>query len=184
MQKVGLFYGSNTGNTEMDSDVIKNMFEFLYPGKVQVDVYNIGTTDIKKIEEYKFIIIGSPTWNIGELQDDWALKFDSLSTLNMQGRLVAMYGVGDQFGYPDNFCDAIGLIGSKMEERGAELVGFTDATEYEFSNSLGVEDGVFLGMALDDDNQGSKTKDRVEYWVDQLMYDFGFIESPVAPAVS
>ncbi|MEM9774762.1 MAG: flavodoxin [Chloroflexota bacterium] len=182
MFKVGLFYGSNTGNTEMNADVVKNKFVEFFADKVQVDVHNIGTTDIKKMEEYTYLIVGSPTWNIGELQDDWALKFDSIKTVNLQNKLIAMYGVGDQFNYSDNYCDAIGILGKAFEGQGAELVGLTDSAGYEYSNSLGVDGGSFLGLALDDDNQNSMTDERVDLWVDQLMYDFGFIASPVGPA--
>ncbi|MEM7799148.1 MAG: flavodoxin domain-containing protein, partial [Chloroflexota bacterium] len=121
MTKVGLFFGSNTGNTEINADLIKAKFEAVRPDSV--DLHNIGLVDPKKMEEYQFLIVGSPTWNIGELQDDWELKFDDLNGLNMEGKLVAMFGVGDQFGYPDNFCDAIGIIGNRLVERGAELIG-------------------------------------------------------------
>ena len=172
MGKVGLFYGSNTGNTEIDAAQVKKMFDMEMPDTL--DLFNIGEVDMKKLEEYTFLILASPTWNVGELQDDWALKFDELNGVNFSGRKVAMLGVGDQFGYSDNYCDAIGIIGRKAESLGAELVGFTDASVYEFSNSLGVEDGVFLGLALDDDNQNKLTEERILYWVDQLIYeDFG-----------
>lgn len=170
MKKVGLFYGSNTGNTEMDADIIKRKFDEQHPGVVES--FNIGEVDVSKMQEYDLLIVGSPTWNIGELQDDWDLKFSQLDDLNMQGKKVAMFGVGDQFGYPDNFVDAIGIIGKKLEERGAELCGFTDASEYEFDNSLGVEDGAFLGLALDDDNQSDLTEDRIDMWVDDLIDEF------------
>lgn len=175
MKKIGLFYGSNTGNTEIDAELIKKTFDAQFPGLVEV--FNIGLVDVKKMEQYNFLIVGSPTWNIGELQDDWALKFSQLDALNLEGKLVGMFGVGDQFGYPDNYCDAIGIIGRKLEERGAELVGYTDASEYEYDNSLGVVDGVFMGMALDDDNQNDLTAERVDYWVDQLIEDFGLMTS-------
>lgn len=174
MKKIGLFYGSNTGNTEIDAELIKKIFDRQFPGLVEV--FDIGQVAPKQMEQYDLLIVGSPTWNIGELQDDWALKFDELDGLNLTGKLVAMYGVGDQFGYPDNYCDAIGIIGRKLEERGAELVGFTDASDYEFDNSLGVEDGVFLGLALDDDNQNNLTEERIDYWVDQLIEDFRLVQ--------
>ena len=171
MTKIGLFYGSNTGSTEMDAELIKKKFEELKPDSV--DLFNIGEVEVKKMEEYEFLIVGSPTWNIGELQDDWELKFSELDDLNMEGKMIAMFGVGDQFGYPDNYVDAIGIIGKKLAERGAELIGFTDASDYEFDNSLGVEDGIFLGLALDDDNQSEMTEERVEDWVEQIVDEFG-----------
>ncbi len=85
---------------------------------------------------------------------------------------MALFAPGDQYGYPDNYCDAIGIIGKKMESRGAELVGFTAAGDYQFENSLAVEDGVFLGLALDDDNEAELTEPRIREWVLQLMVDF------------
>lgn len=172
--KIGLFYGSSTDNTEMDAELIKKTFEAEAP--VAVDLYNIGQVDPQKMQEYDLLIVGSPTWNIGQLQDDWDLKFDQLDNLDMHGKKVAMFAPGDQFGYPDNYCDAMGIIGKKLEERGAELVGFTDASDYQFDNSLAVEDGVFLGLALDDDNQSEMTEERIQDWVAQLVIDFGITE--------
>ncbi|MCL4804472.1 MAG: flavodoxin FldA [Anaerolineae bacterium] len=173
--KIGLFYGSSTDNTEMDAELIKKTFEATAP--VMIDIYNIGQVDPAKMQDYDQLIIGSPTWNIGQLQDDWDLKFDQLDKLDMRGKKVAMFAPGDQFGYPDNYCDAMGIIGKKLEERGAELVGFTDASDYQFENSLAVEDGVFLGLALDDDNQSEMTEERIQDWVAQLVIDFGVAET-------
>lgn len=168
--KIGLFYGSNTGNTELDAEMVKNTFESFAP--VTVDLFNIGSVDLAEMEKYDRLIIGCPTWNIGQLQDDWDLKFDQLDKLDLHGKRVALFAPGDQYGYPDNYCDAIGIIGKKMESRGAELVGFTDASDYQFENSLAVEDGVFLGLALDDDNEAELTEPRIREWVLQLMVDF------------
>jgi len=175
IMKIGLFYGSNTGNTELDAEMIKSTFEAFAP--VTVDLFNIGSVDLAGMEQYDRLIIGCPTWNIGQLQDDWDLKFDQLDTLDLHGKRVALFSPGDQYGYPENYCDAIGIVGKKMEERGAELVGFTDASDYQFDHSLAAEDGVFLGLALDDDNEAEMTEPRIREWVLQLMVDFGVSES-------
>lgn len=169
--KIGLFYGSNTGNTELDAGLIRDAFAARAPG-VAVELYDIGKVDIKLMETYDRLIVGCPTWNIGQLQDDWDLKFDALGELDLHGKRVAMFAPGDQFGYPENFCDAIGIIGKKLEAQGAELVGFTDAGDYQFDHSLAEEDGVFLGLALDDDNESELTEERIRLWVAQLVTDF------------
>jgi flavodoxin I len=39
-----------------------------------------------------------------------------------------------------------------------------------------VEDGVFLGLALDDDNEAELTEERIRDWVGQLVVDFGIAE--------
>lgn len=173
--KIGLFYGSNTGNTELDAELIKKTFETFAP--VTVDLFNIGQVDLSEMLSYDRLIIGCPTWNIGQLQDDWDLKYDQLDRLDLHGKRVALFAPGDQYGYPDNYCDAIGVIGKKLEERGAELVGFTDASDYQFDHSLAVEDGIFLGLALDDDNEAELTEPRIRDWVLQLIVDFEVSET-------
>jgi flavodoxin I len=44
---------------------------------------------------------------------------------------------------------------------------------YDFVDSLGVEDGQFMGLALDDDHQKKLTNPRIARWVRQLIGEFG-----------
>ncbi|MBP9501165.1 MAG: flavodoxin [Candidatus Promineofilum sp.] len=172
--KIGLFYGSSTGNTQMDANIIKERFDEHTPGLVEI--FDIAKVEVEAMLPYDDLILGAPTWNIGQLQDDWDIKFEQLDRLDLTGKRVAIYAPGDPVGYPDNYCDAMGMLGRKVEERGAELVGFTDASDYNFSHSLAVEDGVFLGLPLDDDNEPGLTEDRIRDWVAQLVVDFGVDE--------
>lgn len=167
--KVGLFYGTNTGVTEQISLKVKKEFDKRAPGKMEI--IDIGMKGIDGLKKYQAMIVASPTWNIGELQDDWDLAYPKLLDIDFSGKKVAMLGVGDQYGYPENFCDAIGILGRRLEQKGAELIGFTDATEFEFNNSLGVEDGIFLGLAIDEVNEETMTDDRIEDWVDLLLFE-------------
>ena len=172
--KIGLFFGSNTGTTELIANICKKEIANQAPG-IEVTIYDIGLTDVSKMLEYDKMIVASPTWNIGELQDDWNLKFDSLLALDFSGKEIAMLGVGDQFGYPDNFVDAVGLLGNRFVEKGADLVGFTPTYGYEFDNSLGLaEKGVMMGIAIDDVNQVDQTPHRMAEWITVLLHDFGF----------
>ena len=68
MEKIGMFWGSNTGNQEEAAGFLK---DFMESEGVEMDEFNIADTDPKKMLEYKRLIIGCPTWHIGELQDDW-----------------------------------------------------------------------------------------------------------------
>mgnify|MGYP001302749808 CR=1 FL=1 len=172
--KIGLFYGSSTGNTQMDANIIKEALNDYAPG--MVEIFDIAKVDVETMLPYDHLIIGCPTWNIGHLQDDWDVKFEHLDRLDLSGKRAALYAPGDPVGYSDNFCDAMGILGRKLEERGAELVGFTDAGDYTFDHSLAVEDGVFLGLALDDDNEPGLTEERIRDWVAQLVVDFGIDE--------
>jgi flavodoxin I len=39
---------------------------------------------------------------------------------------------------------------------------------YEFDASQGVEDGEWMGLALDEDGQSEMTEERISGWVDQI----------------
>ena len=65
MKEVGLFYGTYTGVT---GNVAKKIVQHL--GEENVDLFNIST-DGDKMKDYQKLIIGTSTWSIGELQEDW-----------------------------------------------------------------------------------------------------------------
>lgn len=173
MTPIGLFYGSNTDYTRLVVDQIAEEFESVANGLVTI--HNIADTPLNKMISYDYLIIGCPTWNIGQLQDDWDNHFLELDELNLTGKKIAIFGLGDQFGYPESFCDAIGILGRKFMAQGAELVGYTATEGYEFSFSAGVEDGMFMGLALDDENDSMRTPERVSEWVWQLVDEFDLV---------
>lgn len=178
MTKIGLFYGSSTDNTSMVADMIKEKFDAIAPNLIEI--FDIGDVEIFDLMRYERLIVGSSTWNIGDLQDDWDIAYEDMDDLDFTDAKVAMFGVGDQYSYADNYCDAIGILGLKFRELGAELVGFTDIDDsYDFEESKGVENGHWLGMAVDEDNQDELTEERVAKWVAQLIQEFKVKEIPV-----
>lgn len=180
MTPIGLFFGSNTGFTIIVIDLMKEEFEMIAPDLLTV--YDIAETPIETMLSYDHIIIGCPTWNVGHLQDDWDALYVELDNLDLTGKKVAIFGLGDQYGYPDNYCDAIGILAEKFAALGAELVGFTPAEGYEFSYSRGVVDGKFQGLALDEENESEKTPERLTNWIWQLVDEFDLVRylEPVA----
>ncbi len=171
MSGIGLFFGSDTGNTASVSELIKKEFDRVQPGLVTVT--DIARCNLCELEAYDKLILGVPTWNIGELQSDWDRLFPQMNTLNLSGKQVALFGLGDEAGYPDTYQDAIGIVGMKARECGAQLVGSWPTTGYDFLESRGVEDGRFIGLALDNDNAPDLTPERVKVWVQQLVREFG-----------
>lgn len=170
---IGLFYGTNTGYTELVVDIIEEEFSFVAPDLVTV--HNIADVPAAKLLDYDRLIIGCPTWNVGQLQEDWDDAYSDLEELDLAGKQAAIFGLGDQYGYPENFCDAIGILGRKLREQGADLVGFTPVDGYEFSYSQGVEDGMFMGLALDEENESEQTRERVMEWIWQLVDAFDLV---------
>lgn len=169
MAKIGLFYGSTTGNTETAAETIQAEFG----GDDIVELHNIADADLSELQDYDFLILGSPTWNIGELQSDWEGCFDELDDLDFSGKKVAYFGVGDQIGYGDNFQDAMGILEEKVSSLGGQTVGYWPVDGYDFSESKAVKNGKFVGLALDDDNQDDLTEERIQKWVVQLKSEFG-----------
>jgi flavodoxin I len=174
MTPIGLFYGTNTDYTRLVVDQIIEEFELVAPNLLTV--HNIAGTPPEKMQEYDTLIIGCPTWNIGQLQEDWDVVHNQLDSLDFSGQKIAIFGLGDQYDYPDNFCDAIGILGRKFIEQGAELVGYTSTDGYQFSYSLGVEDGMFMGLALDEMNESERTPERLSDWVWQLVDEFDLVD--------
>lgn len=160
-----IFYASSTGNT---SGIAKDIAKILGG----VETYDIASTGIEKIKEYDKVIIGSSTWGEGELQDDLEEIWDQFSDIDFSGKTVALFGLGDQDSYGDNYVDAMGITYEKVIENGAKVVGLWDITdEYFHEASLAIKDGSFVGLALDEDNQDELTQERVTSWCEQIRSD-------------
>jgi flavodoxin I len=169
MSKIGLFFGTQTGNTEAAAEMIQSALG----GDSVVTLHDVAEADLDELGEYDCLIIGCPTWNIGELQSDWEGLYDELDALDFSGKKVAYFGVGDQIGYADNFQDAMGMLEEKISQLGGTTVGYWPTDGYEFEESKALRDGKFVGLALDEDNQSEMTEERVQAWTSQLKSAFG-----------
>ena len=168
MTKVGLFYGSNTGNTEEAAETIQKLL-----GEDVVTLHEISDAEPADFEQYDCVIVGCPTWDIGELQPDWDGFYNGeLDNVDFTGKKVAYFGTGDQEGYADNFQDAMGILEEKISNLGGTTVGQWPTEGYDFNESKGVKDGKFVGLALDNDNQEEQTDERIEKWVAELKIAF------------
>lgn len=167
-KKIGLFYGTQTGKTESAAEIIRDAF-----GDDVVTLHDIAQADLSDFDEYECLIIGSPTWNIGELQSDWEGVYSDLDEVDFSGKMVAYFGTGDQIGYGDNFHDAMGILEEKIAQQGGKTVGYWPTDGYDFNDSKALRNGKFCGLALDDDNQSDLTDDRIKAWVAQLKKEFG-----------
>lgn len=171
MQKatIGLFYGSSTCYTEIVADKLRQRL-----GESRVDVYNIAEQPLINAEFYQYLIMGIPTWDYGELQEDWEEVWDDIDDIDFSGRKVALYGLGDQVGYPEWFLDAMGFLHHKLKKLGAELVGYwpNEGYQYEGSKALTADQQQFVGLALDDENQFDQTDARLDQWVHQILAEF------------
>lgn len=169
MVKIGLFFGSDEGNTESVAQRIQSQF-----GDDQVDIYDIADVTQLEFTEYDRIILGIPTWDFGQIQSDWEEFWDDLSDIDFNGKKVALFGLGDQFGYGDYFLDAMGMLHDVIVENGANIVGYWSTEGYDFDASKAwLEDqNCFVGLAIDEDQQEELTDQRIKNWCAQVKAAF------------
>lgn len=166
---IAIVYGSSTETTKDIAQQIAARLQKQISIPIEViDVAGIKE-DLSSLQSYDILLLGCPTWNIGELQDDWYDAFPLLDGLDLSGKTVALFGCGDSQGYPDNYQDALGILGRKARERGAQIVGRWPIDGYDFFESQGVEDDLFFGLALDEMNEPELTPARLEGWIKQLV---------------
>jgi flavodoxin I len=118
------------------------------------------------------MILGVPTWFDGELPNYWDEFVPAIEDLDMTGKKVAIYGLADQKGYPENFGDAVGLMANLLKQRGAEIVGETSTEGYTFESSRAIQNGKFVGLILDQENQARLTQARLDMWIKQVKENF------------
>ena len=166
--KSALIYGSCTGRTwhvaEIVVEALKPEIELEF-----IDVNKVGASDLNN---WDFIICAIPTWDVGELEYGWSDVYDDLDGVELTNT-VAMIGVGDQCSYADTYQDAMGILYKKLLECGANGgVAFTSTETHEFEESLGVIDGKFCGLAIDEDTQDDLTEPRIKEWAELLKKEW------------
>lgn len=170
MAKIGLFYGSSTGNTEVVAYQIKDEFDKIDPNLVEV--FNIGNATPEQFLSYDYLICGIPTWNTGQLQDDWEIFLPKIKGKDMTGKKVAIFGLGDQNGYGFNFLDAVGMLADALFDNNAEVYGMWSTKGYQFEDSKAQVEDAFLGLGIDQEGQQDQTAARVKQWVQDVVMDF------------
>ena len=119
------------------------------------------------------LICGAPTWHTGADEQRsgtaWAeVLYARLPSLDLSGKKVAIFGLGAQGSYGDNFCDAAGELYDCFSAQGATMVGLTATDDYDYSDSKALRDGQFCGLLCDEDNEYDKSEGRANDWVEQL----------------
>ncbi|MCR3754787.1 MAG: flavodoxin 1 [Candidatus Westeberhardia cardiocondylae] len=167
MSDIGIFFGSDTGNTENVANIIHEKI-----GKDISDVFDISRSNKANIEQYDKLLLGIPTWYYGEMQCDWSDFSPKLREIDFTGKTVAIFGCGDQEDYAEYFCDALRDIYEITKNRGANLVGKWLIQNYHFESSKSVIDKTyFVGLAIDEDRQPQLTNKRINMWIEQIYED-------------
>lgn len=167
MKKTAIIYSFNTKKTGKIAEQIKQAF-----ADDSIEMVNAEDINEEKFMSYDQLILGVPTWFDGELPNYWDEFVPALEDLDLKGKKIALYGLGDQKGYPENFQDGMGLMAEILENQGAEIVGFTSTDGYSFESSKAQREDQFVGLAIDYETQGSMNKTRIPAWVSELKKHF------------
>ena len=168
--KIGLFYGSTTCYTEMAAEKIRAII-----GEELVDIHNVKESPLSLMTDYDLLILGISTWDFGEIQEDWNELWDQVSGIDLKGKTVALYGLGDQEGYGEWYLDAMGMLHDELKATGANIIGYwpnDDSYEFEASKALTEDNSKFVGLALDEDSQYELSDERIATWVEQVLVEY------------
>jgi flavodoxin I len=176
MSRIGLFFASSSGNTRRIAKAIKKRFD----DDTMAEALNVNKATPEMVAGYSYLIFGTSTLGGGQLPGlstdcmggGWEEFLPQLKEVDFTGKTVALYGLGDQDKYPDEFVDALGEIYHFIVARGATVVGAWPADDYDFISSKALVNDEFVGLVLDHENQKALTDARLDSWIKQLAPAF------------
>jgi flavodoxin I len=163
MSKTAIIYSFHTQKSKKVAEKIIEVF-----GKEDIETINAEEITKETFENYDHFILSAPTWFDGELPNYWDEFVPDLEEMDLKEKTFAVFGLGDQKGYPENFCDAIGILVEILEGCGAKIIGKIPAEGYTYEFSKARRGDQFVGLPLDQENQARLTQKRIETWVEQL----------------
>ena len=167
MKKIAIIYSFNTTKSKNAAKKIAAEFK-----DSQVELLNAEELSGDEFMKYSNYILSLPTWFDGELPNYWDEFMPEFEDLKLKGKTFALYGLGDQKGYPENFGDAIGIMAEYIEKGGGKLIGFTSTDGYVYESSRAERDCEFIGLVLDQDNQARLSGNRIKEWVEKIKKEF------------
>jgi flavodoxin long chain len=157
-----------------------------------VDVDSLKGSVETEFAKHGALIIGTPTWNTGADTQrsgtgwDELYYSDKLPASLLRNKKVAVFGLGDQISYGENYADATGELYDVFAALGCDMVHYAHVIpddSYEHSASKSIRDDKFCGLLLDEINQEDLTDGRIAKWVEQLR-DGGFFDETTAAAAA
>lgn len=163
MSKTVIIYSFHTQKSKKVAEKIIEAF-----GKDKIVAVNAEDLSTEVFHKNDHFILSAPTWFDGELPNYWDEFVPDLEDMNLKNKTFAVFGLGDQKGYSENFCDAIGILVEILESCGATIIGNVSVDGYKFESSRALRGDRFVGLPLDQENQARLTQSRVDRWVEQL----------------
>lgn len=172
MQKIGMFFGTETGTTRLIAKKIHKLLGDDIAAK-PVNVNRISPDDFL---QFDVLILGTPSYGVGDipglsagcLERNWEEFLAQLGNPDLTGKRIAMFGLGAQERYSERFASSLIALYRIFEGLGAEMVGDWSTDGYSFEHSASVVDGRFVGLVIDQRTQGMYTDERLKSWVEMV----------------
>lgn len=172
MQKIGMFFGTETGTTRL---IAKKIYK-LVGDEIAAKPINVNRITPEEMLQYDALILGTPSYGVGDipglsagcLERNWEEFLAQLGTPDLSGKRIAMFGLGAQERYSERFASSLIALYRVFEELGAEMIGDWSTDGYEFEHSASVVDDRFVGLVIDQRTQGMYTEERLNAWVEQI----------------
>lgn len=116
--------------------------------------------------------LGKHTWSSDNTGNDWDIFFPKLNGLDLKGKKLALFGLGDHIAYADFFVDTLGDLAEIISATGAEMIGQVSDEGYEYNESRAFQNGKFVGLPLDEDFEDDMTEERVDNWLKLILPEF------------
>ncbi len=163
MKSIAIIYGSSTEHTKNAAEKIAALLADYAP--TLSDIYD---GDEEPFLTHEVLILGVSTWGVQDLQDDWNDFYPKLEKLDLSGKTIALFGMGDASIYPSSFVDGMGILYEIISKKGATIIGAVSPEGYDFEYSRALVDDKFVGLPLDDDTEPEMTDERIARWVETL----------------
>jgi flavodoxin I len=175
MKKTAIFYSPEGGNVNHVANKLADLI-----GNDKVELFPVREVEKGDVNNYSQIIfigstVGADHWSNETLVNEWQGFFTKIADLSFEDKKVAIIGLGNSVLYPEHFADGMAHLYKDIKEKNANIFGFVDAEDYTFEDSEAVNDeGLFCGLALDEDNEDELSAERLEKWISKLKLDFEF----------
>lgn len=163
MKSTVIIYGTLGGTTR----VIANKINVELGGGAKVVDVNVSSA--ADFQDYDNIILGTSTTGYGELIDPWIDFMPTLKQIDLKGKTVALFGLGDSSSFSDTFSNGMSELYKVVKEKGVNIIGAVSTDGYTYDDSASVVNGKFVGLALDEDNEDSETPKRIKNWVAEIL---------------
>lgn len=120
MGKILMLCASTTGNTELMAEAMVAYLKNTHHYQVVTKTFDFDPIDVEELLAYDAVLIGTHTWDDGELPYEVEDFYEELDDVDVKGRIFGVFGSADSF--YDTYGGAVDLLGDHLNNLGAMLV--------------------------------------------------------------